>query len=77
MAWYGRMYMSVYVCSDYLHLDTLQKTLLDTIQDGVVLDDGEVLGLGEELLVGVDAGTKHIRCWGAHLAHLLRHLIRG
>lgn len=63
---------------DILHLDIREKTLLDTVQDGMVLDDGQVLRLGEKLLVGVDAGAKHLPCplW-AHLVHLLRHLAGG
>jgi len=58
-----------------LHLDTLEKTLLDAIQDGMVLDDGEVFRLGKELLVGVDARAEHLACLRAHLGHLLRHLV--
>ena len=67
--------MAAYVGSIYLQLDTLQKTLLDTIQDRMVLDDGEILSLGEELLVGVNARAEHLPCLRAHLAHLLRHLV--
>jgi hypothetical protein len=63
---------------DILHLDTREKALLDTFQDGMVLDNGQVLRLSEKLLVGVDAGAEHLACplW-AHLVHLLRHLAGG
>lgn len=64
------------MCFDILHLDTREKTLLDTVQNGMVLDDGEILRLGEKLLVGVDARAEHLACsLGAHLVHLLRHLV--
>lgn len=59
-----------------LYFDTLEKTLLHPVEHGIMLNDGEVLGLGEELLVRVRAGTKHLRLLGAHLAHLRRHLAR-
>lgn len=51
-----------------LRLDTLKQTVLDVIQDGVVLDNGQVLRLSLELLVGVLARAAH----GVH-----RHLLRG
>ncbi len=62
---------------DILHLDTLEKTLLDAVQDRMVLNDGKILSLGQELLIDVDARAKHLgRLW-AHLVHLLRHLTRS
>ena len=62
---------------DILHRDTLEKTLLDAVQDRIVLNDGKVLGLGQELFVDVDARAKHLARLGAHLVHLLRHLACG
>ena len=40
-------------------------------------DDREVLGLGLELLVDVDAGPEQLGVLGAHAGHLLGHLTRG
>merc|ERR1712137_1119179 len=42
-----------------LRFDTRQETLLDIVQDRVVLDDSQVLSLGLELLVGVLTGASH------------------
>lgn len=58
-----------------LHFDALEKTLLDTVQNGRMLDDGEIFRLGEKLFIWVDAGAKHLACLRTHLGHLLRHLV--
>lgn len=59
-----------------LHLDPFQQSLLDAVQDGVVLDDGQVFGLGLEHLVRILArghGTNgHLL-----LLHLLGNLARS
>ncbi len=61
-----------------LYIDTPQKTLLNAVEHRIVLDDSKVLGLGEELLVGIDTGAKHLGSLSrSHLVHLLRHLACG
>jgi len=74
MAFTGSVYMALAL---NLHRDTLEQTLLNTIKHRVVLNDSEVLGLGSELLIGINTGTKHLSLGGSHLAHLLRHLACG
>lgn len=56
-------------------LDTREQPGLYIIEDGVVLNDGEVLHLAEELLVRVDTRAEHLLLCRAHLAHLLCHLV--
>lgn len=64
--------------STILRPDTLEQPLLNVVQDGIVLHDGDVLRLALELLVGVLAGAEHgRRALGTHLAHLLGHLVGG
>ena len=54
-----------------LRFDTRQQTLLNIIQNRVVLNNVQVLSLGHELLVGILAGTSH-----HGVGHLLRlHLL--
>lgn len=59
-----------------LHLDSLQQSLLDAVQDGIMLNDGQVFGLGLEHLVGILT-----RGHGANghllLLHLLSNLARS
>lgn len=56
----------------YLRLDTLKKSVRNVIQHRVVVDDGKVLSLGLELLVGVLARSTH------GIGHLLSlHLLRN
>lgn len=59
-----------------LYFDPLQESLLDTVQDGVVLNDSQVFSLGLEHLAGILA-----RSHGAdgHLLglHLLGDLASG
>lgn len=57
-----------------LRLDTLKKALLDVIQDGVVLNDRQVLSLSLELFIRVLAGTAHRVHWHLLGGHLLSHL---
>ncbi|KAJ6444829.1 Signal peptidase complex subunit 2 [Purpureocillium lavendulum] len=52
-------------------------TLLDIVQDGIVLDDSQVLGLGLELLVRVLAGAAHAAHGHLLRGHLLGHLAGG
>jgi hypothetical protein len=56
--------------------NALQQSALDPIKHRVMLNDGKVLGFGLELLVGILAWPEH-GLLGAHLSHLLGHLIRG
>lgn len=72
---YPSTYPSVLLRS---HLDTFKKPVLHIVEDRVMLNDGQVLRLAEELLVWVDAGAEHLlTLLGTHLAHLLSHLVRG
>lgn len=56
-------------------LDTPEQPALHIIEDGVMLNDSEVLHLAEELLVRVDTRAEHLLLCRAHLAHLLSHLV--
>jgi len=60
-----------------LRFDTLQQAFLDIVQDGVVLDDSQVLGLGLELLVRVLPGASHTAHGHLLRSHLLCHLAGG
>jgi len=49
--------------------------LFDAVEYRVMLNNSQVLGLGQELLIGINTWTKS--CSGIHLAHLLCHLACG
>ena len=53
------------------------EAVFDAIQDGIVLDDGKVFGLGLELLVGVLARATHAAHGHLLGSHLLGHLAGG
>lgn len=53
-----------------LHLDPLQQSLLDAVQDGIMLNDGQVFGFSLEHLVGILT-----RGHGANGHLLLLHLL--
>jgi hypothetical protein len=60
-----------------LRPDTREQPLLDVVQNRIMVDNRDVLRFGLEKLVGVLPGGKHVGLLGAHLPHLLGHLIRG
>lgn len=50
--------------------------MLYVVENGVVLNDGQIFRLAKKLLVRVDARPEHLRSLlRAHLAHLLGHLV--
>jgi hypothetical protein len=59
-----------------LYLDPLKQSLLDTVQDGVVLNDSQVFSFGLEHLAGILAGGHGA---DGHLLglHLLGNLASG
>lgn len=54
-----------------------EQSVLYLVQDRVVLNDGEILHLGQKLFVGVGIWPKHLGSLRPHLAHLLSHLVRS
>jgi hypothetical protein len=64
----------MYTHFPYLQLNTLNKSLLHTVQDRVMLDNSKILSLSEELLVGVYSRTKKLS-WLRSNSHLLSQLI--
>lgn len=62
----------------HLHLDILKNSGLHIVKDRVVLNHSKVLSLTEELFVRINPRAKHLLALlRTHLAHLLRHLVRG
>lgn len=55
--------------------DPFEQPILHIVEDGIMLNDGKILGLGQKLLVGIYTRAKHLRLLRAHLTHLLRHLV--
>lgn len=62
--------------TNILYFDPLQESLLDTVQDGVVLNDSQVFSLGLEHLAGILTWSHGA---DGHLLglHLLGDLARG
>lgn len=60
----------------YLHLDPFQESLLDAVQDGVMLNDGQIFGFGLEHLIRILARS-HGSNGHLLLLHLLSNLARS
>jgi len=69
----------IYLCLAYVLrlFQTRQETVLDIVQDRIVIHDGQILGLSLELLVGILAGTTHHGVWHLLCLHLLVELTGG